>query len=273
VYQAENYSIDSVDLGTQNSVVLDAEYTLNFSNDKKIGTNDYILSELERLSAFKLQSKLRINQSTPSGFTYTYEIWNNTSNEWVSCNWSDSDNYWSAFPKLKGGYITTHRSAFNVFDFGTDFRADSSFVQIRGTKNYHPAIAFDYENKTDLSHFVSNSNKVKIRMNITSTDQPFELSFDNLGIQACYWSVVPQSFDKYGIFNYDSSNFHNTLLKSLVVQDFIVLNGTADSKFDVMAIISAEESSWIGISNIYRLYDLFNSNSYSFWSNLLSGSV
>ncbi len=270
VFSVQNYTIESVDTGSQNSVIFDTQYTLDLSNEKMMGSNNYILSQIERLSAIKIQSMISLNLSSPTGFTYKYDLWNHTSNSWVSCDWVDGDSYWNTvngpFQKLKGGYSTNYRTSPSSFSFSDNYREDSMWVQVRGTRNYNPAIAFDYQNKTDLSHFVNASKQVKIRVNVTSTAQTFKLRVSSLGLQAFYWDIIPMRLDKMGIYNFQWNGYDDSFIKRFIVQGFTAVNGTGDSKLDIMAVTTYEEYSSMGISNIYRLFDLFGATSYSIWS-------
>ena len=77
---------------------------LDFSNEKKIGSMPYTLSQAERIAAFKMQSMVSVNDTTDiAWYNFTYELYNETGAKWVTCNW-DGSRYWEYHDSQYGYY-------------------------------------------------------------------------------------------------------------------------------------------------------------------------
>ncbi|MCK4237665.1 MAG: PQQ-binding-like beta-propeller repeat protein, partial [Candidatus Lokiarchaeota archaeon] len=105
--------------------VLNLTIPLDFSNEKRMGLIEYPLSQMERLAAFKMQSSLLVNDSSePEWYNFTYEIYKESTNEWVLCNWT-GNKYWDLryldlFGNFKDTNHSGYRNNYKFFNFSTD---------------------------------------------------------------------------------------------------------------------------------------------------------
>ncbi len=248
--------------------VLNLTIPLDFSNEKRMGLIEYPLSQMERLAAFKMQSSLLVNDSSePEWYNFTYEIYKESTNEWVLCNWT-GNTYWDLrYLDLFGNFKDTHsgyRNNYKFFNFSTDFRRDDMYLITRGTYNREPGLYFDYQHKTTLSNFIDQNKNVKIRLNITNNRDPFEVSLNHFGIGAFYWGLFGNQFDRYYIFDYEDT-FSDENLLNLEVQDFEIVNGTGDKYLDVLAVIGKEIVN-NSFSSRLKLFDVKNQKCFTKWN-------
>ncbi len=267
-----NYTLEADYVENQYQTIVDCDITVDLSENKSIGTMEYPLSELERVSALKIQSQLRVNRSdNPLFYNVTYSIYNVTSGSWVSLNWTSSAQGWvsgsNAFPELYGSWNSSYRTSNKDFTLATsEYRTDAMYVCMRGTNDKDTAMKFDYENKTSLAHFVNPGTKtVLLRVNVTNTLHPFNLSIDSLGIVAMAWGLAPGKYDQTYTWNYRTSLFVGTELIDIQVQDFQVINGTGDNFLDILAITGYPTVTTNGGVSI-RLFDLKNNNVFTKWT-------
>ncbi len=271
-YSYGNYTIMAEHDGTSWKAIMDLTIPIDFSDDDLLGVMEYPLSQIERFSALKLQTKLKVN--TSGWYNFTYEIYDVSNSKWVLCNWSKSKSTWNdhTYPDLKGGYGDT-RYDYKDFYLDSNYKHDHMWLVTRGTSDgtddYYPYLEFDYENRTTLSNFIDLNQNIQIRLNITDVN-PFNLTIDNFGIGAFYWGLFSSYFDRYYIMEYHESSepeFTTNNLLNLEIQDFDVVNGTNDGYLDIIAIIGNEiynyDKTW---STRIRLFDIKNKEVYTKWS-------
>jgi len=109
----------------------------------------------------------------------------------------------------------------------------------RGTYDADSYIEFDNENNTKLSNFINVNNSIRIRLNITNTVNPFDLSIDNFGVVPFYWGLYNNEFDTDYLWNY-GTGFDPSNLLNLEVQVFEIINGTGDEFLDILVGIGRE---------------------------------
>ncbi|MFX1481418.1 MAG: hypothetical protein ACFFCI_25340, partial [Promethearchaeota archaeon] len=249
--------------------VLNLTIPLDFSNEKRMGLIEYPLSQMGRLAALKMQSSLLVNDSNdPGWYNFTYEIYKESTNEWVLCNWT-GDTYWDLqYSDLYGNFRDTnhsgYRSDYNFFNFSTEYRRDDTYLITRGTYNREKGLYFNYQDETTLSNFIDSSRSLKIRLNITNGKDPFEVSINHFGIGMFYWGLFGNQFDKNYLYDYEDG-FTTTNLLNLEVQDFEAINGTGDKFLDVVAVIGREIQNE-SISSRLHLFDLKNQESFRKWN-------
>ncbi len=267
VYTPQNYTFVAGLTGGKYELILDFSFMLNLSSEKALGLLDYHLSQLERISALKIQSQLAVNDSADFRYyNFTYNLYNFTSGEWVECNWTKNTFWDNRFPDLYGSW-GQDRISNTQFDFSTTINTDSMYVVTRGTADRNFAVEFDHENETTLSAFVDPVTKrIRVRMNVTNVVHPFNLTLDTFGIVAFYWGLAPSKYDRYYLWDYGSEweepRFTSDQLIDLEVQDFEIINGTGDSYLDILAIIGNNEE----YSTNLRLFDVNNDQIYTKWS-------
>ncbi|MFX1313120.1 MAG: hypothetical protein ACFFHD_10990, partial [Promethearchaeota archaeon] len=277
IYTYSNYTIVAEQDGTSWNAIMDFIIPINFSNNDFLGIMEYPLSQIERFSAFKLQTRLKVNTIDNNWYNFTYQLYDATNDKFVLCNWNESKSTWNnnTYRDLKGGY-SYNRKNYKDFDFQQYYDYDNMWLVTRGTSDgtseYYPYLEFDYENKTTLSNFIDTNQNIRIRLNITNIN-PFNLTFDNFGIAAFYWGLFSAQFDRYYISEYQDGyerEFTTDNLLNLEIQDFEVINGTNDGYLDIIAIIGYErkyyndpERTW---STRIRLFDIKNKEVYTKWS-------
>ncbi|MFX1328859.1 MAG: hypothetical protein ACFE91_12090 [Promethearchaeota archaeon] len=276
IYTFKNYTITAQEDGGSWKTILDLTIPTGFSDDELLGAMDYQLSQIERFSALKLQSYLTVNTSDSPWYNFTYEIYDYSNEKWVLCNWSEYTRTWNndTYPDLQGGFGGS-RIDYNdfVFDTGT-YRDDRIWLITRGTDDVDPYIEFDYENKTTLSNFIDSNKNIRIRLNVTNGNFPFNLTIDHLGIGAFYWGLFSNRYDRFYIWDYEGyyqGKFTDDNLLDLEIQDFDVINGTNDSDLDLVSVIGIE-----GVDYGYpsgkewsariRLFDIKNKKCFTKWS-------
>ncbi len=270
-----NYTVKANELESENlwNIVLNLTIPLDFSDEKRLGLIEYSLSQIERFCALKMQTSLLINDSSNlNWYNFTYEIYNESSYEWVMCNWS-GNTYWDLryldlYGNFKNSSSGGYRSDYKFFNSSTDYRSDDTYVITRGTYNRENGLYFDYENKTTLSDFIDCNKNLNIRLNITNSKVPFELSINHFGVGAFYWGLFGNQYDRYYIYDYNLSSenyFSDINLLNLEIQDFEVINGTGDEYLDVLVVIGMEVNN-NSFSSRLRLFDIKNQNTFTKWS-------
>jgi hypothetical protein len=258
-----NYTIVAEKVDSSWRAIMDLTIPVNLLDDNLLGAMDYPLSQIERLSALKMQTSLMVNTSSSSWYNFTYEIFNVSNNKWVLCNWSSTP-YWNnhTYLDLKGDFEST-RTSFNYFPLhNNSFQDDQMWVITRGTHDADDFIEFDYENKTTLSNFVDVNKNIQIRLNITNGNSTFNLTINDFGLAAFYWGLFDNEYDRYYIWKYASDelsedDFDVSNLLNLEIQDFEVINGINDQYLDLITIIGFESydtpNTW---TTRIRLFDL-----------------
>jgi len=275
IYSYGNYTVKAThDSGSWNAVV-DLIVPLNFLDDKLLGGMEFPLSQIERLSAFKMQTKLMVNTSSSNAYIFTYEIYNTTSDKWVICNWDNQHTTWNnhTYPDLKGGFKSPRTNYSDYPLNNTGYQYDHMWIITRGTKDAYPCLEFDYENKTTLSDFINSNKEIRIRINVSNNQIPFDLIIDNFGLGAFYWGLFDNEYDPYYIWKYSvnewESEFNDVNLLDLEVQSFETINGTGDNYLDIIAVIGKEgfnenpDDAW---SSRIRLFDIKNNLIFDKWS-------
>jgi len=267
-----NYTIKAEYVDSSWKAIMDLTIPVDLLDDNLLGAMEYPLSQIERLSALKMQTELMVNTSSPNWYNFTYEIFDVSNNKWVLCNWS-STRTWNShtYPDLKGDFEST-RTGFNNFPLDTSFQDDQMWVITRGTNDADLFIEFDYENKTTLSNFVDLNKNIQIRLNITNGNSAFNLTINDFGLAAFYWGLFDNEYDRYYTWKYatevwDEDGFYVNNLLNLEIQDFEVVNGTNDQYLDLVAIIGIQSADWPNTwSSRIRLFDLKNNEAYTKWS-------
>jgi len=264
-----NYTIKAEKVGTSWKSIMNLTIPVNLLDDNLLGAMDYPLSQIERLSALKMQTELMVNTSSSSWYNFTYEIFDVSNNKWVLCNWSSGTTTWNnhTYPDLKGDFEST-RTSFNNFTLHNEsFQDDQMWIITRGTHDADDFIEFDYENKTTLSNFVDINKNIQIRLNITNGNSAFNLTINDFGLAAFYWGLFNNEYDRYYIWSEDEDDFDVSNLLNLEIQDFEVVNGTNDQYLDLIVVIGFESidtpNTW---STRIRLFDLENNEVYTKWS-------
>ncbi|MEJ2279929.1 MAG: hypothetical protein P8Y70_19615, partial [Candidatus Lokiarchaeota archaeon] len=192
---------------------------------------------------------------------------------WVLCSWDENNRTWSPkYNDLHGGY-GEFRTNSSSFDFSTDSRRDDMYVITRGVKDstfgVDTGIDFDFENKTSLSFFVDSNSQLNIRINITTNQNPFNVSFQSFGVAPFYWGLFSTRFDRYYIqelsFLTDPTYYPtpNNLL-DLRVENFEVINCTGDKYLDIIVTLGEEDDS-NSIGPRFLLFDIKNKESKISW--------
>ena len=275
IYSYGNYTIKAAqDSGSWNAVV-DMIIPLNFLDEKLLAGMEYPLSQIERFSAFKMQTKLMINTSSSSGYIFTYEVYDASNDKWVMCNWDNQTATWNnhTYPDLKGGFSSPRTNYTNYPLNNTSYQDDRMWIITRGTKDAYPCLEFDYENKTTLSNFINSNKEIRIRINVSNNQIPFDLIIDNFGLGAFYWGLFDNQYDPFYIWKYSEneweSGFNDTNLLNLDVQSFEVINGTGDDYLDIITLIGKEginenpEDAW---NSRIHLFDIKNNLVFDKWS-------
>jgi len=86
IYSFGNYTIKAAQDSGSWKAVVDMIIPLNFLEDELLGGMEYPLSQIERFSALKMQTKLMVNTSSSNGYNFTYEIYDASNDKWVICN-------------------------------------------------------------------------------------------------------------------------------------------------------------------------------------------
>jgi hypothetical protein len=272
-YSYETYEIRSA---TQNGlwkVLMNVSIPVDFNDENKLGVIEYPLSQIDRFSALKIQTKLKINTSTPiSGYNFTYEIFNTTSGTWIRCDWNQDNTTWDTVqhPDLHGDYQKKngeggYRLNYKAFEFSNAYLYDQMYLITRGTHDADPFVEFDYENKTSMADFIDANGEMHLRLNITNSYAPFNLTIDTFGIGAFYWGLFDHEYDPNYIWDYGWASFYDTKLLNVKVLDFVVVNGTGDTHLDVLAVIGEDYpySTW---SARLRLFDIKSDQVFTKWS-------
>ncbi|MEJ2251809.1 MAG: hypothetical protein P8Y97_19400 [Candidatus Lokiarchaeota archaeon] len=147
------------------------------------------------------------------------------------------------------------------------------YVITRGVKDstfgVDTGIDFDFENKTSLSFFVDSNSQLNIRINITTNQNPFNVSFQSFGVAPFYWGLFSTRFDRYYIqelsFLTDPTYYPtpNNLL-DLRVENFEVINCTGDKYLDIIVTLGEEDDS-NSIGPRFLLFDIKNKESKISW--------
>jgi len=278
-YTYANYTIMAEQIGPSWNAIMELTIPIDFSDDDLLGIMEYPLSQIERISALKLQSRLTVNTTDSLWYNFTYEIYDESNSKWVLCNWSDSTSTWNnhTYSDLKGGYDSSRKN-YTDFEFVQDtYEYDDMWLVTRGTYdgsgNDYQYVDFKHGSKTTLSNFIDSNNNIRIKINITNSNFPFNLTIDNFGIGAFYWGLFNNKYDRFYLWDYDpdwgNDKFTTINLLNLEIQDFEVVNGTSDKYLDVIAIIGVEgvdsspEDEW---STRICLFDIKNKKMYTKWS-------
>ncbi|TFG25882.1 MAG: hypothetical protein EU533_00495, partial [Promethearchaeota archaeon] len=265
-YTHHNYTINAEKDGNLWKSVIDLEIPIDFSDEESLGTMEYPLSQIDRLSALKMQTYLKVNTSDSAWYNFTYEIYDTVNKKWVLCNWSHDYNTWNnhTYSDLKGEYDTNNRD--NYLDFKFDeynYKYDQLWLLTRGTFDADPCVEFDYENKTTLSNFITSNKEIRIRLNITNLSNAFKVTLDHFGIGAFYWGLFNNQFDESYLWNYNGYEeaFDTINILNLEIQDFLTVNGNGDAYDDILVIIGNEDE-W---STRLCLFDVKNKIFYEKW--------
>ncbi|MEE9378221.1 MAG: hypothetical protein V3V33_09310 [Candidatus Lokiarchaeia archaeon] len=266
--QGTNYTISAEEVDSSWRTLFDLTIPTDLSDDDLLGVMEYQLSQIERFSALKLQTKLAVNTTNLKWYNFTYEIYDASNDMWVLCNWSDTPTWNNhTYPDLQGRF-GGFRDNYKAFNFSNECRDDYLWLVTRGTHSADPYIEFDYANPTTLSNFIDSNKNIRIRINVTNDHFPFNLTIDNFGIGAFYWGLFSSQYDRNYILDYQYEFITDNLL-NLEVQDFEVVNGTNDKYLDVIAIIGIEgdsgvpEDEW---STRICFFDIKNKETYTKWS-------
>ncbi len=275
IYSYGNYTIKATQDSGSWKAVVDMIIPLNFLEEELLGGMEYPLSQIERFSAFKMQTKLMVNTSSSSGYNFTYEIYDATNDKWVICNWDNQTATWNnhTYPDLKGGFKNP-RTNYTYYPLNnTRYQDDHMWIITRGTKDAYPCLEFDHENKTTLSNFINSNKEIKIRISVSNEIIPFDLIIDNFGLGAFYWGLFDNQYDPFYIWKYSvnewENEFNDANLLDLEIQSFETINGTGDNYLDVIAVIGREgfnenpDDAWC--SRI-RLFDIKNNLVFDKWS-------
>jgi len=246
--------------------VIDLEIPIDLSDEDSLGIMEYPLSQIDRLSALKLQTNLKLNTSDSAWYNFTYEIYDGVNKKWILCNWSQDSNTWNnhTYMDLKGEYYETNRKNYLDFEFDEyNYRNDRLWLLTRGTYDADPCVEFDYENKTTISNFITSNKEIRIRLNITNPNIAFKVILDNFGIGTFYWGLFNNQYDESYLWNYDSysEHFSTTNILDLEIQDFQKINGNGDGYDDILVVIGNEDA-W---STRLRLFDVKNGLTYEKW--------
>ncbi len=269
--QGGNYSIKANQSGNLWKVLFNLTIPVDFSDDRSLGVMEYTLSQIERFSAFKMQTRVAVNTSSSNWYNFTYEIYDVLSDKWVLCNWSYLNHTWNnhTYPDLYGGFNTTDRTNYTYFNLTNSYKYDHMYLITRGTENADPFVEFDYKSKTRLTNFLDSNHNIRIRINVTNGNEPFNLTIDYFGIGAFYWGLFGHQYDMRYILKYAEDSFTCENLLNLEIQDFEVINGTDDEYLDVVAVIGVESLSLLGYTNWstrIRLFDIKNKEVFTKWS-------
>ncbi len=272
----ENLTISAALDGSQWSAVFNVSIPTNTSAEKVLGAGEFPLSEQERLTALKFQTRVSLD-ATPISASLTYSLLNFTSGEWVLCNWTEGNKIWDGrYADLHGDYNSSgaengFRSSYSNFAFSRNTLVpDIMYVVARGTADADAAVEFDYENVSTLSAFMNSSGTIKIQINVTDT-QAFQASFNTFGIVPFAWGVAPPHFDSMYMYdlleNAGVSSVQDDYLLELDIQALDIINGTGDSYLDVVAITGPEFMEYYPttIGSRLILFDLCNRVIYNRW--------
>ena len=237
-----NVTLNSEELLGENKWItsFNLEFPVNFDKDNRLGLMSYPLSQMDRFSAFNLQSMLAVNTTIDSvWYNFTYEIYNESSSEWVLCDWNETEEYWSEnFTDYHGGF-GENRSNYDFFNFSESYSRDDMYVQLRGTHYKDNGYFLDFENKTKLSDFITSNDSLVFRINITNGNEPFQVTMKTFNIGLFYWDLFRQDYDEYYILQ--NNNYTNVNILDLEVGDFEIINGTGDNFLDALFVIGGED--------------------------------
>ena len=275
IYSFGNYTIKAAQDSGSWKAVVDMIIPLNFLEDELLGGMEYPLSQIERFSALKMQTKLMVNTSSSNSYNFTYEIFDASNDKWVICNWDNQTAMWNnhTYPDLKGGFKNP-RTNYTYYPLNnTSYQDDLMWIITRGTKDSYPCLEFDHENKTTLSNFINSNKEIKIRISVSNELIPFNLIIDNFGLGAFYWGLFDNQYDPFYIWKYSvnewESEFNDANLLDLEIQSFETINGTGDNYLDVIAVIGREgfnenpDDAW---SSRIHLFDIKNNLVFDKWS-------
>ncbi len=277
LYELGNYTIKAEDLDEDNIW----QIILNFTIPLEFGTDYHALTQIERISALKLQTMIAAN-ITIEPADFKYEIYNENGNTWekmqidASQRTLDNNDYnlsqwigrYNDDTTNPGGFRNNHLS----FNLTTTYRNDSVFVIQRGTYNttevwgVDNGVRFDYENKSLLTPFLGSDNTLRLRITINHTS-PFNISIDSFGVALFYWGVFGNEWDQYYVYNLETDQWDENLdnILNLKIQDFEVINGNGDEYPDVLVVAGFETcSDW---SSRLILYDVKNQSVSTQWGH------
>ncbi|MEJ2251174.1 MAG: hypothetical protein P8Y97_16170, partial [Candidatus Lokiarchaeota archaeon] len=249
----DSISFISQEQDNVNEIIVNMSIPLNFSNKKMLGLMNYPLSQLERIAALKLQSELFVNDtSVLDSYSFTYELFNSSSQTWIPCSWNESNRCWNSNHLDLHGDYGNYRSNSSYFEFANTPRRDDMYVITRGVKDntygVDTGIEFDFENKTSLSNFITSGNRLNLRINITNSQKPFNVTFQSLGVGAFYWGLFGNQYDRYYIRKLDyvgdtSYKITNENLLKFDIENFKVLNYPGHQYDHIMFVVEDEEVS------------------------------
>ncbi|TFG02802.1 MAG: hypothetical protein EU540_00890 [Promethearchaeota archaeon] len=230
---------------------------INFTIPLEFGIDWHNNTQIERISAMVWQSIVKVNFAGGyKSFNFTYDIWSMNKSDWHTLDDFDPNkrvmtetapmNNWHAgfTDDTSGGYRYDNTS----FEFTNDFRYDKWYLIQRGTYNgsnffgIDNGVEFDYEHKSVLSDVVDSNNILKMRINVTNSWNPFNLTLDSFGLGAFYWGLYGNNWDQYYIYDKLEKEWDTDLenVLNLRIQDFEVINGTGDEYLDVLVICGME---------------------------------
>jgi len=272
---AKDISVSSEnDFGVWN-VLLNLSIPVDLDSQKRLGLLEYPLSQLERIAAMKMQTELSVNDTSfLESYRFSYELFNELNRKWVTCSWNESNRFWNdKYSDLHGDYRNTYRNSFNHFNFDTNSRRDDMYVITRGvaddTFGVDNGIDFDFKNETTLSSFIDSKNELKIRINITNSQAPFNVTFQSFGAKVFYWGLFGTKFESNYIREFSDLYSSNSYLTSknlldLRVQDFEVINSTGD-KYSDLIVVLGEEDEECSIGTRIILFDFKNNQNKVIW--------
>ncbi len=257
IYELGNYTLKAEQAGSTWVTSINLTIPLQF------GTDYHELAQIDRISAFKMQTKALIDLTGPEewrSFNFIYEILNSTSGQWSPFYINASSRYLNKDHPMNawyGGYKNSSTGGFRhnatSFELSDVLRYDMMYIIRRGT--YNPSglwgiddgIDFDGENRTIMWPFIDANNNVKIRINITNTNKPFNLTIDSFGLGVFYWGVFGNDWDSSYVYNLETDEWDENLdnILNLKILDFKAINGTGNDSFDVVVVAGFETSgSW-----------------------------
>ena len=265
-YTYDSYKIDADFIDSFYQTTMNFSVPVDFDVENKLGLMGGYLSQIERLSALKFQTELKVNDtSNLNYYNFTYELYNESDDTWVLCNWNSTLDNWTTFDTtLKGGY-GENRTSYDFFKFNKSIRRDDMYVKKLGTSDDNSG-GFDYSNPSSLVDFIDSKKCLNIRLNITNSETDFNLTIDTFGVGAFYWGLFSNEYDRYYLL--EGNDFTDDTLLDLQIQDCEVINGSGDEYLDVLLVIGKENDTQgeIGYSSKLCLIDVKNQDTITKWS-------
>ncbi len=265
-----NYTLKANNNGGTYEINASFTFQADLNSNNVLGSMEYELSQLERLSAIQMQTKLMVNETSPF-YNFSYQLYNYSGSSWVNCDWNEGDNTWddSEYPDLQGGWNSATRNHNKNFSFTGNYDMDSIYIGTRGIKAFDESVEFDYENTTTLSDFVDSSSKnLQVRIIVNNTNIPFNLTIDTFGLETFYWGLFSPRYDNCYIYDYIGSGSWTTdNILNAEITDFEAINGTGDQNLDILTISldNLDGSTSDAERCSLHLFDLKNEQQYTRW--------